>query len=36
MLNDFRKNNFFDKKVAVTWSGGEPVLLKNFDSIFEK
>jgi len=30
MLNDFRKNNFFDKKVAVTWGGGEHVLLNIF------
>jgi molybdenum cofactor biosynthesis enzyme MoaA len=36
MLEDFRKNNFFEDKVAVTWGGGEPVLLKNFDSIFKK
>ena len=36
MLDDFKKNNFFDNKVAATWGGGEPVLLKNFDGIFEK
>lgn len=35
MLEDFKKNNFFEKNVAVTWGGGEPVLLKNFDHIFK-
>ena len=36
MLKNFKDNNFFDKNVAITWGGGEPVLLKNFDHIFEK
>ena len=35
MLDKFRDNNFFEKNVAVTWGGGEPVLLKNFKNIFE-
>ena len=29
MLIKFRKLNFFDENVAITWGGGEPVLLKN-------
>ena len=36
MLIKFRKLNFFDENVAVTWGGGEPVLLKNFRNIFKK
>lgn len=36
VLQKFNENNFFDKNVALTWGGGEPVLLKNFDKIFEK
>jgi sulfatase maturation enzyme AslB (radical SAM superfamily) len=36
MLDNFRKDNFFEDSVAITWGGGEPVLLKNFDSIFKK
>jgi len=36
MLDKFRKEKAFEKKVAITWGGGEPVLLKNFDIIFKK
>ena len=36
MLDKFRKEKAFDEKVAITWGGGEPVLLKNFDTIFKK
>ena len=36
MLDTFRKSNFFENNVAITWGGGEPVLLKNFDKIFTK
>jgi len=36
MLRKFKDKRFFDKNVAITWGGGEPVLLKNFDHIFEK
>lgn len=35
MLFKFRESNFFDKNVAITWGGGEPVLLKNFKNIFK-
>ena len=35
MLSKFKKLNFFDKNVAITWGGGEPVLLKNFKNIFK-
>ena len=36
MLEKFRKEKAFEEKVAITWGGGEPVLLKNFDTIFKK
>jgi len=36
MLDKFRKEKAFEEKVAITWGGGEPVLLKNFDTIFKK
>ena len=35
MLDKFKKLNIFDKNVAITWGGGEPVLLKNFKNIFK-
>lgn len=34
MLTKFNNSNFFDENVAITWGGGEPVILKNFDKIF--
>ncbi len=36
MLMEFKNQNFFEKNVAITWGGGEPVLLKNFNKIFEE
>ena len=36
MLMKFKNQNFFEKNVAITWGGGEPVLLKNFNKIFEE
>ena len=35
MLEKFKHQNFFERNVAVTWGGGEPVLLRNFKKIFE-
>lgn len=35
MLYKFKDSNFFEENVAVTWGGGEPVLLKNFNDIFK-
>ena len=31
MLDKFRKEKAFEENVSITWGGGEPVLLKNFD-----
>ena len=36
MLDKFRNEKIFEDDVAITWGGGEPVLLKNFDRIFKK
>tara|TARA_B110000438_G_scaffold299724_1_gene350519 strand:+ start:1558 stop:2856 length:1299 start_codon:yes stop_codon:yes gene_type:complete len=36
MFEKFKKKNFFSKDVSITWGGGEAVLLKNFNKIFEK
>ena len=36
MLDKFRKEKAFEENVSITWGGGEPVLLKNFNRIFEK
>ena len=36
MFESFKKNKFFSKNVSVTWGGGEPVLLKNFNKLFKK
>ena len=30
MLEKFKHQEFFERNVAVTWGGGEPVLLRNF------
>ena len=35
MFEDFKKKHFFSKNVSITWGGGEAVLLKNFNKIFE-
>lgn len=36
MFNSFKENKFFANLVAITWGGGEPVLLDKFDHLFEK
>ena len=36
MLDKFREEKAFEENVSITWGGGEPVLLKNFDKIFKK
>lgn len=35
-FDNFKKENFFTKDISVTWGGGEPVLLKNFNNLFKK